>query len=89
MLSDQNKGKIIIYLESENGKLNSEMKRTGLGRKTEVALTTLLVNFASLSIEKGKNPMKLIEEHFENIMEMLQKGKKIHNKAADRSSRRR
>ena len=77
MFNDENKGKIIIRIERENDKLNSGMERTGLARKTNVALTTLLINFASLSLEKGLNPMDIIEKHLPGIIEMLGKGKKL------------
>lgn len=77
MFEDRNKGKIIIQIENDNGKINSNMEYRGIAKKSEIALTTLLVNFASLSIEKGKNPKELIDKHLGGIVETLEKGKII------------
>ena len=77
MFEERNKGKIIIQIENDNGKINSNMEYRGIAKKSEIALTTLLVNFASLSIEKGKNPKELIDKHLGGIMEMLEKGRII------------
>jgi len=76
MFDDRNKGKIIIQIENDNGRINSNMEYKGIAKKSEIALTTLLVNFASLSLEKGKNPKKLIDKHLSGIIEMLESGKK-------------
>ena len=77
MFEDRNKGKIIIQIENDNGKINSNMEYRGIAKKSEIALTTFLVNFASLSIEKGKNPKELIDKHLGGIVETLEKGKII------------
>ncbi|NJN25633.1 MAG: hypothetical protein HC819_06570 [Cyclobacteriaceae bacterium] len=77
MFEERNKGKIIIQLEQEQGKINSTMRTTGLAKIPETAITTLLVNFVSLSLEKGKNPRELIDKHFDAIVEMLSNAKKI------------
>lgn len=77
MFEERNKGKIIIHLENENGKINSNMEYRGIAKKPEIALTTLLVNFSSLSLEKGKNPRDIIEKHLTGILQMLEGGKKI------------
>jgi hypothetical protein len=77
MLLEKNKGKIIIRIENDNGKINSNMEFSGIAKKAEIALTTLLVNFASLSLEKGKDPQEVLNKHFEGILKMLQSGKKI------------
>ena len=77
MFEERNKGKIIIQIENDNGKINSNMEYRGIAKKSEIALTTLLVNFASLSIEKGKNPKELIDKHLGGIVEMLEKGRTI------------
>jgi len=78
MYFENNKGKIIIKIESTHGKLNSKMEFRGIAKNAETALTTLLVNFVSLSLEKGKDPQKLIDKHFSGILEMLRSGKKIN-----------
>ena len=77
MFEERNKGKSIIQIENDNGKINSNMEYRGIAKKSEIALTTLLVNFASLSIEKGKNPKELIDKHLGGIVEMLEKGRII------------
>ena len=77
MFDERNKGKIIIYIENDNGRINSNMEYRGIANKPEIALTTLLVNFASLSIEKDKDPKELIEKHLSGIVQMLKGGKKI------------
>ena len=79
MFEERNKGKIIIQIENDNGKINSNMEYRGIAKKSEIALTTLLVNFASLSIEKGKNPKELIDKHLGEIVEMLEKGRTIYS----------
>ncbi len=79
MYFQDNKGKIIIKLETIKGKLNSNMEFRGIAKNTETALTTLLVNFVSLSLEKGKDPQKMIDKHFQGILDMLKSGKKIDN----------
>jgi len=79
MYFQNNKGKIIIKVENVRGKLNSNMEFRGIAKNSETALTTLLVNFASLSIEKGKDPQQLIDTHFSKIIEMLKSGKTIKN----------
>lgn len=76
MLSEKNKGKIIIRVENENGKINSNMEFLGIAKKAEISITTLLVNFVSLSLEKGKDPKEVLDNHFEAILKMLQSGKK-------------
>lgn len=75
MFQERNKGEIIIHVEDINGKLNSNMEYRGIAKKTETALSTLLVNFISLSIEKGKDPKKLFESNLIGILEMINKGK--------------
>lgn len=76
MLEGRNKGKIIIHIEDDNGKINSKMEFRGIAHKTEISLTTLLVNFVSLSIDKGKDPKELIDKHLADILLMLGGGKK-------------
>jgi len=71
MLNNLTKGKIIIHVEKENEKINSKMEFRGITKKTEVALTTLLINFASLSKKEGKDPRELIDKHFPEILNML------------------
>lgn len=73
MLYDRNKGKIIIHVEKEDGKINSTMEYRGITKKSEIALTTLLVNFTSLSIEKGKDPKEIIDKHLAGIIAMIKK----------------
>lgn len=68
MFAKKPAGKIVIEIENENGKLNSNLKCSGLAKKTETALTTLLINFVSFSQEKGKDPKKLIEEHLDDLI---------------------
>jgi hypothetical protein len=75
MFQEMNKGKIIIHVEDINGKLNSNMEYRGIAKKTETALSTLLVNFVSLSIEKGKDPKKLFESNLNRILEMIDNSK--------------
>lgn len=77
MIFEKIKGKIIIHIENDNGKINSNMELSGIAKKAEIAITTLLVNFASLSLEKGKDPQEVLNKHFEGILKMLQTGKKI------------
>lgn len=72
MLHERNKGKIIIDIENENGKINSKMVNRGIAKKTEITLTTLLVNFVSLCLEKGKNPKELISQHLDEIIELFE-----------------
>ncbi len=79
MYFENNKGKIIIKVENVRGKLNSNMEFRGIAKNAETALTTLLVNFASLSLEKGKDPQQVIDTHFSKIIEMLKSGKTIKN----------
>lgn len=76
MFHERNKGKIIIDIENENGKINSKMIHRGIAKTPEIALTSLLVNFVSLSIEKGKDPKKLIDTHLDGIIDLFQEGKK-------------
>jgi hypothetical protein len=78
MFEEKNKGKIVIRTESENGKINSRMSREGMAKSTEITLTTLLINFVSLSIEKGKNPKELIDKHLPGIIETVESAKKIN-----------
>lgn len=77
MFYNGKKGKIIINLESENEKVNSSMEYRGIARKSEIALTTLLINFVSLSLEKGKNPEELIDKHLKSMINTIKKGKII------------
>lgn len=76
MFENKNKGKIIIHIEVDKGKINSNMEFRGIASKTEISLTGLLVNFASLSLEKGKDPKELIDKHLDDILRMLEEGKK-------------
>ena len=71
MFDVREKGKIIIQIENENGKINSSLICRGIAKKTEIALTAMLVNFVSLSVEKGKNPRELIDQHLTGILQML------------------
>ena len=81
MFHEQHKGKIIIEIEDIQGKVNSSMGRRGIAKRSDIAITTLLVNFASLSIENGKNPKQLIEKHIDGIIDMiLQKNKALNTK---------
>lgn len=79
MYFEKNKGKIIIKVDNVHGKLNSVMEFRGIAKNAETAITTLLVNFVSLSLEKGKDPQKVIDTHFDGILNMLKSGKKIDN----------
>jgi len=84
MYFENNKGKIIIKVESVKGRLNSNMEFRGIAKNTETALSTLLVNFASLSLEKGKDPQEVINKQFSNILKMLQAARKIDNTKKER-----
>ena len=75
MFQERNKGKIIIHVEDIDGKLNSTMEYRGIAKKTETALSTLLVNFISLSIEKRKDPKKVFENNYNRIVEMINDNK--------------
>jgi hypothetical protein len=78
MFDNKNTGKITIRMEKENEKVNSRMKCEGIAKSAETALTTLLINFVSLSIEKGKNPSELISKHLSGIIDMVNSAKKIN-----------
>ena len=71
MLQNRNKGKIIIHVERDGEKINSNMEYKGIAKKTELVLTTLLVNFASLSIENNKDPEEIIRKHLKGIIDMI------------------
>lgn len=75
MLNDPNKGKIIIHVEKDGEKINSSMNYKGIAKTPELALTTLLVNFVSLSLEKGKSPKKLIDNNLQGIINSMRKEK--------------
>jgi hypothetical protein len=77
MFEDKNKGKIIIQIEKDNDKINSNLDCRGIAKSPEIALTTLLINFVSLSIEKGKSPEELIEKHMPGMIKAIESGKKI------------
>ncbi len=77
MFLQKNKGKIIINIEKDHERINSNMEFKGIAQKQDLAITTLLINFVSLSIDKGKDPKKIIDEHLENMIELIQKGKQI------------
>ena len=77
MFHERNKGKIIIDVEIDNGKINSKLVRRGIAKKTEIALTTLLVNFVSLSIENDKDPVQLINKHLNETIKLFENAKKI------------
>ncbi len=71
MFDNRNKGKIAIHLENDNGKINSTMEFQGIAKQTEITLTSLLVNFASLARKKGKDPKIFIDKHLSGILKML------------------
>lgn len=71
MFENKKRGEIIIHIEDDNGKINSKMEFRGIASKIEVSLTTLLVNFASLSIENERDPKELINKHLPGILQML------------------
>ena len=71
MFDVREKGKIIIQIENENGKINSSLVCRGVAKNTEIALTAMLVNFVSLSVDSGKNPRALIDQHLTGILKML------------------
>lgn len=75
MLNDPTKGKIIIHIEKDGEKINSSMNYKGIAKTPEIALTSLLVNFVSFCLEKGKNPQKLIDKNLPEIVRSLQKEK--------------
>jgi hypothetical protein len=77
MFSEKNNGKIIIHMEKENDKMNSRMEFRGIAKNAETAITTLLVNFVSLSLEKGKDPHKVIDKHLDGILNMIKSGKEV------------
>ncbi len=68
MFNERNKGKITIDIDSEEEQLNSSMKRKGLAVKPDIALTTLLINFVSLALEKGKDPKTIIDNNLEALI---------------------
>ena len=68
MFNEQNKGRIIISVESEDSRLNSNMERKGIARKPDIALTTLLINFVSLALEKGKDPQAIIDSSLAELI---------------------
>ena len=74
MLQNRNKGKIIIHVEKHCDKLNSNMELKGIAKQKDLVLTTLLINFASLSIENNKDPEELISKHMKRIIDMINKG---------------
>ena len=74
MLQIGTKGKIIIHLEKIGEKVNSSMELKGIAKQKELVLTTLLINFASLSIENDKDPKALIDKHLNSIIDMVRQG---------------
>ena len=74
MLQIGTKGKIIIHLEKIGEKVNSSMELKGIAKQKELVLTTLLINFASLSIENDKDPKALIDKHLNSIIDMVRHG---------------
>ena len=74
MLQIGTKGKIIIHLENIGEKVNSSMELKGIAKQKELVLTTLLMNFASLSIENDKDPKALIDKHLNSIIDMVRQG---------------
>jgi hypothetical protein len=77
MLQLGTKGKIIINVEKIGEKVNSSMELKGIAKQQELVLTTLLINFASLSIENNKNPEALIDKHLKSIIEMIKQDETI------------
>ena len=75
MLQIKSKGKIIIEVEKDKESINSNMELKGIAKQKELALTTLLINFASLSIENNKDPEELIAKHLKSILEMIKNKK--------------
>jgi len=71
MLQNRNKGKIIIHVEKLGDKVNSNMELKGIAKQKELVLTTLLINFASFSIENNKDPEELISKHMKRIIDMI------------------
>ena len=71
MLQIGNKGKIIIHVEKVGEKVNPSMELKGIAKQNELVLTTLLINFASLSIKNNKDPDLLIKKHLKSIIEMI------------------
>lgn len=73
MFHEKNKGKITIQIENNEGVVDSKMQRSGIAKKPETAITTLLVNFVSLSMEHNKNPKQVFEKHIDGIIELISK----------------
>jgi hypothetical protein len=71
MFIERTKGKIIITVERENARLNSNMMRRGLARQPDVALTTLLINFVSLALEQDKDPKAIVDSSLQELVEMV------------------
>ena len=71
MFIERTKGKILITVEPDNGRLNSSMMRKGLARKPDVALTTLLINFVSLALEQGKDPQAIVDRSLRELVDMV------------------
>ena len=77
MLNNRNKGKILINVEKDGEKINSNMIYRGIAKNPEVTLTTLLVNFVSLCLDKGKNPKNLIDKNLQDIINSMRKEDQI------------
>jgi len=72
MFGSRNSGKIVITIEKENEQLNSSLKRSGIAKSIEITLSTLLINFASIAVEHGKNPEDILDKNLPTILRKIQ-----------------
>jgi hypothetical protein len=72
MLTPKNQGKITIFIDRENEKLNSRLRSTGIAKKPEVVLTTLLINFVSYALEHGKDPEEIASKNLGKLVQSFE-----------------
>ncbi|MBS0000292.1 MAG: hypothetical protein KFF73_15025 [Cyclobacteriaceae bacterium] len=71
LFESTNRGKVIITVELEDGKLTSHIHRKGITKNDKYALASVLGTYISMCREAEKDPKKLLDDNLEQLEEII------------------
>jgi hypothetical protein len=71
IFESENRGKVIISIELNEGKLNSHIQRKGIARNDKYAIGSVLGTFISMCREAEKDPRKVLNDNLDQLEDII------------------
>jgi hypothetical protein len=76
LFDNQSRGKVIINIREEDGRLSSMVQRKGVAENDKTALGAVLATYISMCHESGKDPRDLLEMNLKPLEKQITESKK-------------